>query len=71
MNKKISKITTWLSAAVFLFALAINVKVTLDDPFVIINDQAFASSTGQPCTTTYTTVGNTEQCYCDQDGEYI
>ena len=38
---------TWLAAAIFLFALAINVKVTLDDPFVMMSDEAVASSSSQ------------------------
>jgi hypothetical protein len=46
MNKRVKIITTWLAAAVFLFALAINVKVTLDDPFTLLSDEAFASTTG-------------------------
>jgi hypothetical protein len=45
MNKKISKITTWLAAAVFLFALAINVKTTMNDPFVSLSEEALAVTT--------------------------
>lgn len=43
MKNKLKVIMTWLAAAVFVLALAINVKVTLDDPFVMINDMAIAS----------------------------
>lgn len=45
MNKKVKTITTWLAAAIFLFALAINVKVTLDDPFMLLSDEAIAQTT--------------------------
>ena len=45
MNRKINKITTWLAAAIFLLALAINVKVTLDDPFMMLSDEAIAQTT--------------------------
>jgi hypothetical protein len=44
MNKKVKTITSWLAVTVFLFALAVNVKVTLDDPFVFISDMAIAST---------------------------
>ena len=37
---------TWLAAVVFVLALAINVKVTLDDPFVMMSDEAVAQTTG-------------------------
>eukprot|EP00764_Aduncisulcus_paluster_P000347 gnl/Carplike_NY0171/10484_a14775_114.p1 GENE.gnl/Carplike_NY0171/10484_a14775_114~~gnl/Carplike_NY0171/10484_a14775_114.p1 ORF type:complete len:138 (+),score=2.52 gnl/Carplike_NY0171/10484_a14775_114:219-632(+) len=46
MNKKVKKITTWLATAVFLLALVINIKVTLDDPFVMLSDEAVAQTTG-------------------------
>ena len=45
MNKKVKTITTWLAAAIFLLALAINIKVTLDDPFVMLSDEAIAQTT--------------------------
>ena len=51
MNKKVKTITTWLAAAIFLLALAINIKVTLDDPFVMLSDEAIAQTT--------TSTGNT------------
>jgi hypothetical protein len=44
MNKKVKTITSWLAVTVFLFALAINVKVTLDDPFVLLSDEAVATT---------------------------
>ncbi len=43
MNKKVKHIASWLAAAVFLFALAINVKVTLDDPFSFMSTEAIAT----------------------------
>ncbi|SHK05843.1 hypothetical protein SAMN05444280_15710 [Tangfeifania diversioriginum] len=46
MNKKVKTITTWMAAAIFLLALAINIKVTLDDPFVMLSDEAIAQTTG-------------------------
>ena len=39
---KLVKIT---AAGLFLVALAINVKVTLEDPFVMVNEQALAEET--------------------------
>ena len=51
---KIVKIT---AAGLFLVALAINVKVTLDDPFTMMNEKALAEET--------TTNGNPS---CDSGG---
>ncbi|MFV0267949.1 MAG: hypothetical protein ACK5HT_12520 [Draconibacterium sp.] len=45
MNKKAKTATNWLAAAVFLAALALNAKVTLDDPFVLLSDEAVAQTT--------------------------
>jgi hypothetical protein len=64
MNKKISKITTWLAAAVFLLALVINVKVTLDDPFSMINDKVFANETSIVVSSTPPPVYKWEQRVC-------
>ncbi len=50
MKNKLKVTMTWLAAAIFLFALAINVKVTLDDPFVMVSDEAVAQTTSQPST---------------------
>jgi hypothetical protein len=44
MNKKVKTITSWLAVTVFLFALAINVKVTLDDPFSLLSLEAIATT---------------------------
>ncbi|MFV0266802.1 MAG: hypothetical protein ACK5HT_06670 [Draconibacterium sp.] len=44
MNKKTKTATNWLAAAVFLAALALNAKVTLDDPFVLLSDEAVAQT---------------------------
>ncbi len=46
MKTKIEKGLKYLAAAIFLLALAVNVKVTLDDPFLMMNEHAMASSTG-------------------------
>ncbi len=46
MNKKIKTITSWLAATVFLMALVINVKVTLDDPFALVSETVLATSSG-------------------------
>lgn len=60
MNKKVKLITGWLAATVFLFALAVNVKVTLNDPFVIMSDNAIAETTGTGTTGTGTTETDTD-----------
>ena len=38
-----------LAAAAFLTALAVNVKVTLTDPFVGMSEEAIAETTSAPC----------------------
>ncbi|MDO5970755.1 hypothetical protein Q4Q35_13135 [Flavivirga aquimarina] len=43
MNTKVNKIVKLAAAGLFLLALAINVKVTLEDPFVMVSEQAMAS----------------------------
>ncbi len=45
MKTKIEKGLKYLAAAIFLFALAINVKVTLDDPFALMSNAALAETT--------------------------
>ncbi len=45
MKTKIEKGLKYLAAAIFLLALAVNVKVTLDDPFVMMSDSAMAVTT--------------------------
>jgi hypothetical protein len=42
---KLSKILRILAAAAFLTALAVNVKVTLTDPFVGMSEEAIATGT--------------------------
>ncbi len=44
MKTKIEKGLKYLAAAIFLLALAVNVKVTLDDPFKMMSEQALAST---------------------------
>lgn len=39
------KFVKFLAAVAFLFALALNVKVTLDDPFVLMTDNVIAQTT--------------------------
>ena len=46
MNTKVNKLIKWAAAGLFLVALTINVKVTLDDPFVMLSEQAIATGTG-------------------------
>ncbi len=46
MKTKIEKGLKYLAAAIFLLALAVNVKVTLDDPFAVIENLAIASTSG-------------------------
>ena len=46
MNSKIKKGLRLAAAAIFVFALALNIKLTLDDPFLFVSDIAIASSTG-------------------------
>lgn len=40
-----NKVLKYLAAAIFIIALAINVKVTLDDPFAGISTNAIATGT--------------------------
>lgn len=44
MKTKIEKSIKFLAAGVFLFALAFNVVVTLDDPFALMSDEVIAES---------------------------
>ncbi|MDO5970758.1 hypothetical protein Q4Q35_13150 [Flavivirga aquimarina] len=46
MNTKVNKIVKLAAAGLFLLALAINVKVTLEDPFAMVSEQAMASDGG-------------------------
>ena len=46
MNTKLNKLLKLAAAGLFLIALAVNVKVTLDDPFVMLSEQAIATATG-------------------------
>ncbi|WP_150450790.1 hypothetical protein [Arenibacter lacus] len=46
MNTKLRKLAKLAAAGLFLVALVINVKVTLDDPFVMLSEQAIATGTG-------------------------
>jgi len=47
MKSKIEKYLKYVAATAFLVAFVINVIVTLDDPFVYMNDEAIATgSTG-------------------------
>jgi len=55
MNKKVKIITGWLAVAVFLFALVINVKITMNDPFVSVGETLLATGTS-------TTGTGTVQC---------
>lgn len=66
MNKKTKRIITWLAAAFFLFALVINVKVTLDDPIILSNDMALATnSTITYCSSDYEFDGELTSLYCN------
>src|SRR5690606_26487664 len=73
MNRKINKITTWLAAAIFLLALAINVKVTLDDPFMMLSDEAIAQTTTDTSSTgTGTGTGTgTDNLGCGGNSTYL
>ena len=60
MKTKIGKWLKYLAASIFLLALAVNVKVTLDDPFVMMSEAVIAqttssSTTGTTASTTTTT----------------
>ena len=45
MDPKIKKGLRLAAAAIFVFALALNIKITLDDPFLMMSDKAVASTT--------------------------
>lgn len=47
MNKQLKKVIKGVAAAVFVLALAINVKVTLDDPFLSVSESAIAQESSQ------------------------
>ena len=72
MKTKLQKSLKYLAGAAFLFALAVNVIITLDDPFVLMSDSVIAqtttnstgSSTGGWRSVTYFTSG-CSQYYCD------
>jgi hypothetical protein len=44
MNAKLRKLVKITAAGLFLIALAINVKVTLEDPFTMVNENAAAAT---------------------------
>jgi hypothetical protein len=52
---KLSKILRILAAAAFLTALAVNVKVSLTDPFVGMSKEAIATGTSEPVSSGTTT----------------
>ena len=45
MDPKIKKGLRLAAAAIFVFALALNIKITLDGPFMMMSDKAVASTT--------------------------
>lgn len=45
MNAKLRKLVKITAAGVFLIALAININVTLEDPFATLSEQALALET--------------------------
>ncbi|MGS2741686.1 hypothetical protein [Sinomicrobium sp. M5D2P17] len=45
MNSKLKKVIKIIASALFVIALAINVKVTLDDPFLSFSESAIAQQT--------------------------
>ena len=51
MSTKVNKLVKLVATGLFLMALAINVKVTLDDPFTMVTDQALATDSDS-CTGT-------------------
>ena len=50
MNSKTKKGLRLAAAAIFAFALALNIKITLDDPFLSISDIAIAQTYSCPHT---------------------
>ena len=62
MKTKLQKSLKYFSGAAFLFALTLNVIVTLDDPFVLMSDRAIAETTSTTTGTTTTT---------GQSGKYV
>ncbi|WP_150450791.1 hypothetical protein [Arenibacter lacus] len=55
MNTKLRKLAKLAAAGLFLVALVINVKVTLDEPFRLVSDRALAQAGG--------TTGELESCW--------
>jgi hypothetical protein len=58
---KLSKILRILAAAAFLTAMAVNVKVTLTDPFVGMSEEAVAQTTSD---TSSSQTLDPNACYC-------
>ena len=50
MNAKLRKLVKITATGLFLIALAINVKVTLEDPFSMVSEKAMAETTSLPWT---------------------
>ncbi|SHK05632.1 hypothetical protein SAMN05444280_1572 [Tangfeifania diversioriginum] len=71
MNKKVKTITSWLAAAIFLLALAINIKVTLDDPFVMLSDEALAHTIFTNTSIEPGKIGDQEPCRLDLGGGWF
>ena len=67
MNTKLRKITNIVAVGLFLMALAINVKVTLDDPFTIVNEEALAQQTTLPGILEVVPT----RCVCAESGEFL
>ena len=51
---KLYSIIKLTAAGLFIIALAINIKVTLDDPFVMLSDNAIAQTTSSSSSTSST-----------------
>lgn len=68
MNKRIKKTITYIATLAFLFALAINVKISFEGPSVSLGDIAIASSVVPKRTPVTTYKSNTDSTWTSSVG---
>ena len=63
MDPKTKKGLRLAAAAIFVFALAFNIKITLDDPFLMLSDKTVASTTSNSSSSSSASPGNWKATY--------
>ena len=61
MKTKIEKGLKYLAAGLFFIALVLNMKITLEDPFIMLSDTVVAQTTSTT-TSSMTSTGKTKTC---------